>query len=105
VGLTPEAFLAAKQRYPILVVNYFAPWCPWCQRLAPTWERATKAVHEQYPEADGRVRYAKVTLGRLEVSVVGSSVMRRAQATRSELAAPASFGQQHLLAPPFQPQL
>lgn len=53
-------FEATLQKYPIVVVNFFAPWCHWCQRLAPTWEAATKAVHEKYPEWDGRIRYAKV---------------------------------------------
>lgn len=43
-----------------MVVNYFAPWCPWCQKLAPTWEAATEEVHNKYPESDGRIRFAKV---------------------------------------------
>ncbi|KDD74477.1 hypothetical protein H632_c1285p0, partial [Helicosporidium sp. ATCC 50920] len=47
-------------RYDVVVVNFFAPWCSWCQRLAPTWELAARASQEKYPEADGRVRFAKV---------------------------------------------
>jgi thiol-disulfide isomerase/thioredoxin len=43
-----------------VVVNFYAPWCHWCQRLEPTWEAATKEVHEKYPEWDGRIRFAKV---------------------------------------------
>ena len=42
-----------------VVVNYYAPWCPWCQRLGPTWEAVTEAVHDKYPESDGRLRFAK----------------------------------------------
>lgn len=45
---------------PAVVINFFAPWCHWCQRLSPTWEAATKEVHDKYPEWDGRIRYAKV---------------------------------------------
>ncbi len=45
---------------PAVVINFFAPWCHWCQRLSPTWEASTKEVHDKYPEWDGRIRYAKV---------------------------------------------
>ena len=46
-----------------VVANFYAPWCPWCQRLEPTWEAVTQKVHEKYPEADGRIRLVKVGLG------------------------------------------
>jgi thiol-disulfide isomerase/thioredoxin len=56
-----ENFMQTLNRYPIVVVNFYAPWCHWCQRLEPAWEAATKAVHEKYPEgSDGRIRFAKV---------------------------------------------
>lgn len=43
-----------------VVVNFYAPWCQWCQRLAPAWEAATKMIHDRHDEADGRIRFAKV---------------------------------------------
>lgn len=48
------------RRYDIVVVNFFAPWCPWCQRLGPTWEAVTEQVHERYNDDDARLRFAKV---------------------------------------------
>lgn len=47
-----------------VVVNFYAPWCPWCQRLELTWEAVTQEVHTKYPDADGRIRFAKVQLAR-----------------------------------------
>lgn len=43
-----------------VVANFYAPWCPWCQRLEPTWEAVTAEVHKRYPEHDGRIRFGKV---------------------------------------------
>ncbi len=45
---------------PAVVLNFYAPWCPWCQRLEPTWEAVTQEVHSKYPDSDGRLRFAKV---------------------------------------------
>ena len=43
-----------------MVLNFYAPWCPWCQRLEPTWESVVSEVHKRYPESDGRIRMGKV---------------------------------------------
>lgn len=58
--MTTNQFRFAQRRYPLLVVNFYAPWCPWCQRLAPTWENVMNYAHTQYPVTDGRIRIAKV---------------------------------------------
>ncbi|EPS63482.1 hypothetical protein M569_11301, partial [Genlisea aurea] len=46
---------------PILVVNFYAPWCYWSNRLKPSWEKAAKIIRERYdPETDGRILMGKV---------------------------------------------
>ncbi|XP_031501169.1 protein disulfide isomerase-like 5-4 [Nymphaea colorata] len=55
------AFDKFVHQYPILVINFFAPWCYWSSRLKPSWEKAAKIMREKYdPEADGRILLAKV---------------------------------------------
>mmetsp|Transcript_20644 Transcript_20644/g.69275 ORF Transcript_20644/g.69275 Transcript_20644/m.69275 type:complete len:470 (-) Transcript_20644:396-1805(-) len=42
----------------LVLVNFYAPWCPWSQRLAPVWEEATDQLsHKPYARA---VTMAKV---------------------------------------------
>jgi len=33
----------------IVLVNFYAPWCPWSARLAPIWEATAALIHAKYP--------------------------------------------------------
>lgn len=73
--LDKKEFAATLHRYPLVVVNFYAPWCPFCRRMEPSWEAATQAVHDKYPEeSDGRIRFAKVGRGFRRVVVSGGRV-------------------------------
>lgn len=61
VTLTSENFDATSKEYPILVVNFYAPWCHWSNRLKPSWEKAAKIIAQRYdPDSDGRILLGKV---------------------------------------------
>ncbi|XP_019702038.1 protein disulfide isomerase-like 5-4 isoform X3 [Elaeis guineensis] len=61
VSLTADNFEKFARQYPILVVNFYAPWCYWSNRLKPSWERTAKIMRERYdPEMDGRILLGKV---------------------------------------------
>jgi thiol-disulfide isomerase/thioredoxin len=41
---------------PDAVVDFFIPWCDWCQRLLPTWDKfAEQAKSEDLPVAFGQI--------------------------------------------------
>lgn len=58
--LSKADFEAAMAKYDIIIGNFYAPWCPWCQRLEPTWEAVREEVHTKYPDTDGRIHMAKI---------------------------------------------
>ncbi|XP_075671196.1 protein disulfide-isomerase 5-4-like [Castanea sativa] len=61
VDLTAQNFDRYSHMHPILVVNFFAPWCYWSNRLKPAWDKAAKIIRERYdPELDGRILLGKV---------------------------------------------
>jgi thiol-disulfide isomerase/thioredoxin len=61
VSLNARNFDRISHQHAILVVNFFAPWCSWSQRLKPSWEKAAKIIRERYdPEIDGRILLGKV---------------------------------------------
>ncbi|CAI0380050.1 unnamed protein product [Linum tenue] len=61
VTLSARNFDVYSNQFPILVVNFYAPWCYWSNRLKPSWEKASKIMAERYdPETDGRIILAKV---------------------------------------------
>ncbi|KAL6196366.1 hypothetical protein ACLB2K_031981 [Fragaria x ananassa] len=61
ISLTAHNFEKFSHHHPILVVNFYAPWCHWSNRLKPSWEKAAKITRERYdPEIDGRILLAKV---------------------------------------------
>ncbi|KAG4967974.1 hypothetical protein AAZX31_12G125600 [Glycine max] len=60
-SLTTHNFDKYVHQFPVTIVNFYAPWCSWCQRLKPSWEKTAKIMKERYdPEMDGRIILAKV---------------------------------------------
>jgi thiol-disulfide isomerase/thioredoxin len=61
VDLNKDNFDLFSKQFNVLVVNFYAPWCPWSQRLRPSWEKAAKIMADRFnPEMDGRILLAKV---------------------------------------------
>ncbi|KAK9124197.1 hypothetical protein Sjap_013799 [Stephania japonica] len=61
VSLKTNNFDGYSHQFPIFVVNFYAPWCYWSNRLKPSWEKTAKIMKERYdPEIDGRILLAKV---------------------------------------------
>lgn len=48
INLTPENLGGFLDAHDVAIVDYFAPWCIWCQRLAPTWEKFAAEVKRQH---------------------------------------------------------
>lgn len=46
VELNPDNFHAFLQGHEMAFIDMYAPWCIWCQRLHPTWEKFGEEVHK-----------------------------------------------------------
>jgi len=44
--LDKAQFKKFLEEYDMAFINFFAPWCIWCQRLHPTWEKFAEAAEE-----------------------------------------------------------
>jgi len=57
VDLTNEIWQEQLNQFPVAMVNFHAPWCMWCRRLAPVWEHAARQAKEKFGD---EVLFAKV---------------------------------------------
>ncbi|GJX52792.1 disulfide isomerase-like protein 5-4 [Tanacetum coccineum] len=56
VLLSSRNFDKIIHEHPIVVVNFYAPWCHWSTKLKPAWEKTAKVMRQRYnPEHDGRI--------------------------------------------------
>eukprot|EP00659_Diplonema_papillatum_P008488 gene8488-13103_t len=46
--LDEAGFAATLQDKKFVFVDFYAPWCIWCKRLAPSWEKLAKKVHDEH---------------------------------------------------------
>lgn len=44
IGSKDEFMTYVNTKHEMAFVNFFAPWCMWCQRLHPTWEKVAEEV-------------------------------------------------------------
>jgi len=47
IDLTQGEFKNFAETYDMAFINFYAPWCIWCQRLHPTWEKFAESVEAQ----------------------------------------------------------
>lgn len=51
--LTPDTIQEFFNAHSLLVIDYYAPWCLWCQRLSPTWDDFANEI-QQYQQQQQR---------------------------------------------------
>ena len=58
--LTSENFDEFIREHETVLVNFFVPWCHWCQRFAPIWEATSKTLAKTQEAFAQKTRLAKV---------------------------------------------
>jgi thiol-disulfide isomerase/thioredoxin len=77
VDVDATTFAAFVAERPTVFINFYAPWCIWCQRLEPTWE----AFAEEVERVDGGDSPLHVDVAR--VDCVANEDLCRAQGIRA----------------------
>lgn len=52
-------FEMVRRQYEVMIVNFHTPWCHWCQKLEPVWDKAADQVLEEDKKM-GLIRLASV---------------------------------------------
>jgi thiol-disulfide isomerase/thioredoxin len=47
VSMTEDMFESWVESHQYTFINFYAPWCVWCQRLEPVWEALAEKVEEE----------------------------------------------------------
>lgn len=58
-ALDGDSFEEFMQKYDLVMVNFYVPWCPFCQALNPVWELTAGQIQE-HPEFAESVKFARV---------------------------------------------
>ena len=45
--MTEDMFESWVESHQYTFINFYAPWCLWCQRLEPVWEALAEKVEEE----------------------------------------------------------
>ena len=48
IDLSSDNFEEFHSKNSLVFIDFFAPWCIWCQRLAPTWEKFAQEANWQH---------------------------------------------------------
>lgn len=62
VAIDQESFGSFVKDHKFSFVNFYAPWCVWCQRLEPTWE----AFAEEVQRLDGTPEEIQVDIAKVD---------------------------------------